>query len=163
MGSVLNVNASAALFLASIRTSCDNFGCHFVRFFMRCISFMHFFSILLVFCLLNILSNVLFLCSMVGIFIVYWCQSKWTNSLTDPHHSWSLYLYFLNGEGRGRHEKMLSLVSAILNLYWRCAVVMAPAWVPVGIFSFFCNTKPELKLRCHSYSTSVFQIPVPIQ
>lgn len=71
MGSVLNVNGNYALFFASIRTSCDNSGWNFVRFFMMCVSFMHFFSILLVFCLLNILSNVLFLCSMVGIFIVY--------------------------------------------------------------------------------------------
>jgi len=43
----------------------------FMHFFMRCISFMHFFSILLVFYLLNIFSNVLFLCSVLGIFIVY--------------------------------------------------------------------------------------------
>jgi len=71
MGSVLNVNASDVVFFASIHISCDNSGWHFVRFFKRCPSFIHFFSILLVFCLLNILSKVLFLCSMVGIFLVY--------------------------------------------------------------------------------------------
>jgi len=43
MGSVLNVNGTDALFFASIRTNCDNSGWNFVRFFMRCISFMHFF------------------------------------------------------------------------------------------------------------------------